>query len=102
MPAETVVQVKLDRGSHEISIGRGLLAELGARLSKLGKSNQAAIVTDSTVGPKYAQNVADSLKKAGIEPIIATIPAGEAHKTLADLAPVYDTILGHKVERTTP
>src|SRR6185312_2497320 len=39
---------------------------------------------------------------AGIEPVAASIPSGEDHKTLADLAPVYDTLLSARIERSTP
>jgi 3-dehydroquinate synthase len=37
-----------------------------------------------------------------MEPVIATIPAGEDHKTIADLSGVYDVLLGARVERSTP
>ena len=43
-----------------------------------------------------------SLRASGIEPIVATLPTGENHKTLADLAPVYDVLLSARVERSTP
>jgi 3-dehydroquinate synthase len=33
---------------------------------------------------------------------VATLPCGEDHKTLTDLLPVYDTLLGARVERSTP
>jgi len=102
MPAETVVPVKLERERYDITIRRGLLAEIGARVSKLSNSKKAAIVTDSTVGPYYAKIVAGSLRSAGIEPITATIQAGEEHKALADLAAVFDALLNAKIERATP
>src|SRR5205814_4985984 len=43
-----------------------------------------------------------SLRSAGIEPIIATLPSGEDHKTLSDLSGVYDTLLSARIERSTP
>jgi 3-dehydroquinate synthase len=46
--------------------------------------------------------VRQSLRSAGIEPIVATLPSGESHKTLADLAPVFDALLSARIERSTP
>ncbi|MDB5356549.1 MAG: 3-dehydroquinate synthase [Phycisphaerales bacterium] len=102
MTESAVVPANVQGARYDIVIRRGLLADVGAQLAKLSKSNKAAVITDSHVGPLYANVLADSLRRAGIEPIVATISAGEDHKTLADLAPVYDTLLGGKIERTTP
>src|SRR5258707_5212037 len=102
MTESAVVPANVQGARYDIVIRRGLLADVGPQLAKLSKSKKAAIITDSHVGPLYANVLADSLRQAGIEPIIATIPAGEDHKTLADLAPVYDALLGRKIDRTTP
>jgi 3-dehydroquinate synthase len=97
-----VVTVNLQGARYDITVRQGLLAEVGTLVSQLTRTRRAGIVTDSEVGPRYARTVADSLKKAGIEPIIATILAGEDHKTLADVAPVYDALLSARIERSTP
>lgn len=102
MASDAVVNVNLQTGRYDIVIRRGLLAEVGQVLARLSPSRKAAIVTDSYVGPKYASIVKESLARAGIDAVISTIPAGEDHKTLSDLAPVYDTLLSHKIERNTP
>ena len=102
MSSQHVVPVNLQSGSYDINIRRGLLADVGPILAKLNGSKKAAIITDSHVGPTYADRLVQSLRGAGIEPIVATIKAGEDHKTLADLAGVYDTLLENKIERTTP
>jgi 3-dehydroquinate synthase len=102
MSSEAVVPVNLQGGRYDIVIRRGLLSAIGQHVAKLAKSKKAAIITDSHVGPKYAAIVTESLRKDGIEPIIATLPAGEDHKTLTDLLPVYDSLLGGRIERSTP
>lgn len=66
------------------------------------RSTKAAILTDSTVGPLHLATLEQSLRAAGIEPIMATIPAGEDHKTLTTLLPVFDAFLGARIERSTP
>jgi 3-dehydroquinate synthase len=102
MAFESVVPVRLEGSRHDIVVRRGLLAEIGPRLAALRPTSKAAIITDSHVGPRYVPLVAQSLQSAGIQPIVATIPAGEDHKTLSDIAPVYDALLAAKIERTTP
>jgi 3-dehydroquinate synthase len=103
MPSESaVVPVEVEGGRYQITIRPGLLSEIGSHVAQISKSRRAGIVTDARVGPRYAESVAGSLRAAGLEPIIATLPSGENHKTLGDLAPVYDTLLSSRVERSTP
>jgi len=102
MAQEAVVPVRLDRASYDIKIRRGLLSDVGKILATLSRAKKAAIVTDSNVGPRYAQTVAQTLRSAGFEPAVATIPAGEDHKTLADLEPVFTALLSHKIDRNVP
>jgi len=103
MPSDSaVVLVNIEGGQYQITIRPGLLSQTGPLIAQICKSKRAGIVTDSLVGPRYAELVARSLRDAGIEPILATLPSGETHKTLSDLAPVYDTILAARVERSTP
>jgi len=97
-----VVKVNVQPAPYEITVRAGLLDEVGAALTDLSKATRAGIVTDSHVGPLYVQTVANSLKESGIDPVIATIPAGEDHKTLKDLEPVFDVLLAARVERSTP
>jgi 3-dehydroquinate synthase len=97
-----VVPAQVEGGRYDIFIRRGLLDSAGQSLAKLSRSKKAAIITDSHVGPLYAERLILSLKNAGIEAIVATIPAGEDHKTLEQISPVYDALLAAKIERTTP
>ena len=94
--------MNVESGRYDITIRPGLLSDAGETFARLSQSKRAGIVTDSHVGPRYAQRVCASLKQNGIDAIVATIPAGEDHKTLADLAPVYDALLSARIERGTP
>ena len=97
-----VVPVNVEGAKYEITVRPGLLSDIGGIVAQLTQINRAGIVTDSQVGPLYAQAVAQSFRAKGIEPVIATIPAGEDHKTLADLVPVFDAMLSARIERSTP
>ncbi len=59
-------------------------------------------MTDSNVAPLHLSSLAQPLMAAGIEVVEAVIPAGESHKTLLDLLPVYDRFLGAHFDRSTP
>ena len=99
--SQAVVPVIADGHRYDITIRPGLLLDLGAILRSLTNSSRAGLLTDSQVGPLYADAVVNSLRGAGIEPIVATVPAGEDQKTLATVGRVYDVLLSAKIERST-
>jgi 3-dehydroquinate synthase len=96
------VTVNLPTGQYDISIDPGLLARSGPELRRITNSTKTAIVTDSHVGELHLRTLENSLKSAGFETIAATVPAGEQHKNLSMLMPVYDQFLSAKIERSTP
>lgn len=92
------VPVPLPGREYDILVGRGLLAEAGARIATL-KARAAAIVTDETVGALYAETLSASLKAHGCSTAIVALPPGEGSKSYAQLARVCDAILEAKIER---
>ncbi len=63
-----------------VVVARGSFATLGAGVASAAPAFRYAIITDSTVGPLYA----DQLRASFPEPnqvTVLTIPAGETHKT---------------------
>jgi 3-dehydroquinate synthase len=96
------ISVKLRSESYTIRVEPGIIARAGTLLAGLQRTSKVAILTDDIVGPLHLAKLVESLKSAGIEPIVATIPAGEQHKTIITLLPVYDKFLGAKIERSTP
>jgi 3-dehydroquinate synthase len=101
-PTVHSVTVNLPSGKYDILVEPGLLARIGVELRRLSKSAKVGIVTDSHVGGLHLQALEKSLKDAGFEPISATVPAGEQHKTMAMLLPMYDRFLSARIERSTP
>jgi 3-dehydroquinate synthase len=102
MAAGSVVHVNLKATPYDITVRPGLLNDIGAVLGSLTKSRKAAIVTDSRIGPLYRKTLEATLAAAGFETAVATIPSGETYKTWEYLLPIYDQLLGAKIERTTP
>ncbi len=91
--------VGLGERSYEIVIRQGVLSEVGEALSALGLSGKAAVVTNPIVGRLYGRRVVRSLKKAGLAPIVVTVPEGERHKTLQSVALVLDELAQARFER---
>ncbi len=93
--------VGLDERSYPIHIGSGLLdnAEL---LSACLPKKRAAIVTNSTVAPLYLERLEQTLRQIGVASVTIVLPDGEQYKTSETLNLIYDGLLTHRCERTTP
>ncbi|HEX2136052.1 MAG TPA: 3-dehydroquinate synthase, partial [Microvirga sp.] len=83
----------------DILVGRGLLAEAGARIAALG-ARAAAVVTDDRVASLYGQALADSLSGRGLRTATVAVPPGEASKSFAQLERVGEALLAAKIERS--
>ena len=73
---------------YAIRIGEGVLDDLGRDVRALpcaARATRALLLTDSNVGPLYAQRAKASLAAAGIEATDVTIPAGEKTRTSRSL-----------------
>ena len=93
--------VKVDLGlcSYDIFIGQKLLDSLGERIKSTGLNGRAGILTNDTVGPIYGKQVAKSLREAGYEVSVFSLPDGEKFKTIESMACVYDWLLAEGFDR---
>jgi 3-dehydroquinate synthase len=96
-----IVHVPLKNRSYAIKIGSGLLARLGRECTRLKLGWRCAIITDTNVGRKFAKPVYESLVKAGFEPVLITLPAGETAKSLGSVQGCYDQLAAHRLERNS-
>ena len=92
------IPVDVPNARYDVTVEPGLLA----RADEFVQSKRCGLVTDTTVAPLHLNALEIYLRRAGIDPIIAIIPSGEAHKNLATVATVYDVLLNAKIERSTP
>ncbi|MFP4053898.1 MAG: 3-dehydroquinate synthase [Phycisphaerae bacterium] len=86
------IRVELGDRSYDVRVGDGLLSEAGSVAGGLGNASRAVVLTDSNVGPLYAEGVVESLHSAGLSSSLITVPAGEAHKNLATFGRVFDEL----------
>lgn len=96
------VRVDLGERSYDISIERGVLNEAGPMMKALGLRGRAAVVTNPTVGALYGDALAASLRGAGIEPVVMTVPDGEEYKSLEVASGLFDSLVENRFERTSP
>jgi 3-dehydroquinate synthase len=94
-----LVTVPLGQRSYPIWIGSKLLSRLGAQCSTAQLGRRCAIITDARVAPLYAARATASLKRAGFDPLVVTVPAGEASKSLKVAATCFDRLAAHRLER---
>lgn len=94
-----VVKVPLGSRSYSILIGPGLLPRLGAECRKLKLGRRCAIISDANVATRFAGKAMASLKSAGFDPVLVTVPAGETAKSLKTVQACYDQLAAHRLER---
>lgn len=96
----STISLRLAHDDYTVRVGSRLLPRIAEWISQAGvKARRAAIVTDSNVGPLYADAVASSLKSAGIDPVLVTVPAGEASKSMECLTTVCREMLQAGLDR---
>ena len=69
------------------------------RLLGLVGDAHVAVITDTNVAKLHGPLVIGALKKAGIEPEVAAVPAGERHKTLRQAGELLDWLTGTQIGR---
>ena len=99
---QRIVDVNVQPRSYRVIIAPGGLATLGDELRKQVHTDQAGVVTDDNVGPRYADKARQALESAGFRVTVITVPAGDATKSLQHLSNVYDQLAAARFDRTAP
>ncbi|MEH3087359.1 MAG: 3-dehydroquinate synthase [Xylophilus ampelinus] len=102
MPTAAAHTVRIDLGarSYPIRIGAGLLDD-PATFAGLPRAAAALIVTNTTVGPLYADRLRAALAPHHAAVHVVALPDGESHKDWPTLNRVFDALLGHGCDRRT-
>ena len=82
-----------------ICIDRGVFSSAGEKFVSHFGCKKAFVVTDSTVAPLYADQLAASLASVGVDSYVHIIPAGEEYKTLASVAELYPAMAKFGITR---
>lgn len=92
--------VTTDTQSYPIWTGWDILESLGTRMSGLGLSGAAFVVTDETVSHLYGERVTRFLSQAGFRTNLLALPPGETAKNLGSVTGIYDFLAANRAERT--
>ena len=95
------VSVELSRAPYKVLIGAGAISFSGELISRVSKPCRCVVVTDSNVGPLYAEAVELSLSQAGFQPVRVTVPAGESSKSISQLGFICDALIEAGLDRTS-
>jgi len=93
--------VGLAERSYPIHIGSGLL-EQAELLQAHVPRKRATIVTNTTVAPLYLARLQQTLQRIGVSSVPIILPDGEEYKNAETLNLIYDALLTHRCERSTP
>ena len=94
------VPIALGERSYDIHIGSGLLDDAPS-WAGLPASADALIVSNTTVGPLYAERLAAALQSHHRRVLHLALPDGEQHKTWSVLDRIFDKLLGEGCDRKT-
>ncbi len=97
-PVQTV-KVPLGNRGYDILIGPQLLTRLGREFARLKLGRRCAIISDRRVAPIFAAMAIRSLVRAGFDPALITVPAGETAKSLKSVQACHDQLARLRLER---
>ena len=100
--ARATERVRIDLGdrSYDIAIGGQLLADPGT-YAHVPAAAMALIVTNTTVRPLYALQLASALAGRYTRVHVVELPDGEAYKDWTTLNLIFDALLGQGADRKT-
>ena len=96
------VRVKLGNNSHDILIGRGLLAQAGTTLRELGFYGELIVITDPKVKRVHGSTLMGGLTGSDFKVTFLEVPEGEEQKSLETAGRLYHKLTRSYAERTTP
>jgi len=96
------ISLEVDLGDHSypITIGPSLLSD-PAWCSRYIVGERVAVVTNTTVGPLYLDQLTKSLEAAGKRVTSIVLPDGEEEKNWANLMLIFDALLREQCDRKT-
>ncbi|MDO4797104.1 MAG: 3-dehydroquinate synthase [Coriobacteriales bacterium] len=87
-----VVPVRTPSRSYNVHVGCDILHTVGPLVREAAGGDVAAVMSDSNVGPLYAQRVIGSLESSGYRTVYVEFAAGERNKRFATLVPMLEQL----------
>jgi 3-dehydroquinate synthase len=97
--AGTTVTARAQRSdAYTVHVVAGMRA-LFDRLGELLDGVSVAVITDETVRELYGSQLVRGLQRAGIDPLVRSVPAGERSKSLGQAIALWDWLAGSELAR---
>jgi 3-dehydroquinate synthase len=93
------IPVGLGARAYEVAIGKGLLAEAGARIAPFARRGRVAVVSDETVWALHGERLTAALERGGLSTAPLVVPPGEQTKSFEGLADLTDRLLALELDR---
>ena len=87
-------------GCYDITIGSGILPQVGEILKGIRRACKTVIVTDSNVDKLYSDTVKASLENAGFSTEIYVFPAGEKSKNSENFIDILEFLASKEITRS--
>jgi len=94
-----VVPLRIGSCCYDAIVASNLLERIGQCMRKALARETCAIISDTNVGPRFANRVKRSLTSAGFNPMLITIPAGEKSKTLQQSGAICEQMIAAGLDR---
>ena len=94
-----VIEVKASK-NYNITIGCGLLANVGDTTRRNTKAEKVCIVSDSSVWPLYGETVVTSINNAGLKCCSFLFSSGEENKTTATYLQLLNYLAENQITRS--
>jgi 3-dehydroquinate synthase len=102
-PAPARIPIGYPGGVYDILIGGGVLVDLGQAMIGVGlHPGRCAVVSQPAIAAAHAGRLVEGLAEAGFDAVLVEMPDGEAHKTLATVAGLYDAFVAAGLDRRSP
>jgi 3-dehydroquinate synthase len=93
------IRVNLDNRAYDIRVGSALLGRLGELTRPLKLGRCLGLVTHPGLAEDYGSAAVNSLREAGHELSVVTVPPGEESKSLDQAARLYRELIHHRLDR---
>lgn len=95
------VSLSLGARSYDVHVSNGSLESIGYLCSCVRLEGKAALITDTNVGPLYAERVRRSLEDSGFTTSVHYFTAGEASKNLTTVESIINEMVQAGHDRTS-
>jgi 3-dehydroquinate synthase len=93
------IRVHLDALTYDIHVGSALLGRIGELIRGFHLGRHLGLVTHPGLAREYASLAVDSLRVAGHEVALLTVPPGEESKSLDQAGHLYRELVRHRLDR---